>query len=153
MLDEGDQETAAPREMAPGVFDSVYESKGGSGVIEMIATVRGEFEQGMKDVIKAEEQAQGDFERLKAEYQKTLNDLISKLNLLIVQRTQANDAKEGYEEDKKQEEEEVRTETAYLLQLAGSCNSLLTHYTERVQMRNDEKAAIKKAKQVLEEEA
>merc|ERR1719487_1781830 len=135
MLEEREEDQAAPREMAPGVFDSVYESKGGSGVIEMIATVRAEFEHGMKDVIKAEEQAQADFEKVKAEYQKTLNDLISKLNLLIVQRTQASDAKEQFEDDKKQEEEEVKAETAYLLQLAGSCNSLLEHYTERVQMR------------------
>merc|ERR1719262_362474 len=153
MIEEGEDDGVAPRAVAPGVFDSVYESKGGKGVIEMIATVRAEFEQGMKDVIKAEEQAQADFGKVKAEYQKTLNDLISKLNLLIVQRTQANDAKEGYEDDKKQEEEEVKAETAYLLQLAGSCNSLLEHYTERVQMRNDEKAAIKKAKSVLENEA
>merc|ERR1719217_1321148 len=106
MLDEGEEGQIAPRAMAPGVFDSVYESKGGKGVIEMIATVRAEFEQGMKDVIKAEEQAQADFEKVKAEYQKTLNDLIGKLNLLIVQRTQASDAKEGFEEDKKQQEEE-----------------------------------------------
>merc|ERR1719162_2127354 len=34
----------APREMAPGVFANVYEQKGGKGVIEMIATVRTEFE-------------------------------------------------------------------------------------------------------------
>merc|ERR1719310_2056842 len=70
MLDEGEEGQIAPRAMAPGVFDSVYESKGGKGVIEMIATVRAEFEQGMKDVIKAEEQAQADFEKVKAEYQK-----------------------------------------------------------------------------------
>merc|ERR1719310_61742 len=153
MVQEREREEIAPRAIAPGVFDDVYESKGGSGVIEMIATVRGEFEHGMKDLITAEERAVADFEKVKEEYQKTLNDLLSALNLLIVQRHQAQEAKTGYEEDKKEQEDEVAAETAYLLQLSGSCSSLLEHYTERVQMRNDEKAAIKKAIDVLENEA
>jgi len=153
MVQVREDEGIAPRAIAPGVFDDVYESKGGSGVIEMIATVRGEFEHGMKDLIMAEEKAAADFEKVKAEYQKTLNDLLSALNLLIVQRHQAQEAKSGFEEDKKEQEDEVASETAYLLQLSGSCSSLLEHYTERVQMRNDEKAAIKKAIDVLENEA
>merc|ERR1719327_491671 len=132
MVQVREDEGIAPRAIAPGVFDDVYESKGGSGVIEMIATVRGEFEHGMKDLIMAEDKAVADFEKVKEDYQKTLNDLLSALNLLIVQRHQAHEAKEGYEEDKKEQEDEVAAETAYLVQLSGSCNSLLTHYTERV---------------------
>merc|ERR1719478_1318693 len=99
MVQDGEQERIAPRVVAPGIFDDVYESKGGSGVIEMIATVRTEFENGMKDLISAEEKAMADFEKLKDEYQKTLNDLVSKLNLLVVQRSQARDDKEAYEDD------------------------------------------------------
>merc|ERR1719482_1026845 len=34
------QEGVAPRAIAPGVFDSAYQMKGGAGIIGMIATVR-----------------------------------------------------------------------------------------------------------------
>merc|ERR1719326_2426192 len=107
MIQDRESEEIAPRALAPGVFDDVYETKGGSGVVEMIATVRGEFEHGMKDLIMAEEKAVADFEKVKEEYQKTLNDLISALSLLIVQRHQAQDAKTGYEQDKTEQEDEV----------------------------------------------
>merc|ERR1719321_1906275 len=43
------QEGVAPRAIAPGVFDSAYQMKGGAGVIEMIATVRKEYEAGKSD--------------------------------------------------------------------------------------------------------
>merc|ERR1719380_582429 len=55
------QTAIAPREMAPGVFDNVYQQKGGSGVIDMIATVRTEYETGKADLEKAEATAIADF--------------------------------------------------------------------------------------------
>merc|ERR550514_835584 len=59
----------APRAIAPGVFDNVYQQKGGTGVIEMIAQVRKEYEQGKADLEKAEAQAIADYNKYKAEYQ------------------------------------------------------------------------------------
>jgi len=143
----------APRTMAPGVFDDVYESKGGSGVIEMISTVRTEFEHGKKDLEDGEAKAVADYETMKAKYQKTLSDLVGALNMLIVERQTSQNAKDEYIESKKENEAEIVQDTAYLKQLQGSCSTLLEHYTERVTLRNEEKAAIKKAIKVLEEEA
>merc|ERR1719420_694899 len=62
------QVSVAPREMAPGVFDNVYQQKGGSGVIDMISTVRSEYEAGKADLEKAEAQAIVDYNKYKAEY-------------------------------------------------------------------------------------
>jgi len=153
LAQQGANSEVAPRAVAPGVFDNVYESKGGKGVIEMISTVRTEFEHGKKDLEDAEAKAAEDYNKVKAEYQKTLSDLVGKLNLLITQRITSINARDQFSEDKTQEQAEVASAQKYLLQLQTSCQTLLNKYTERVAMRTEEKAAIKKAIKVLEEES
>merc|ERR1719236_112511 len=69
MIQEREHEEIAPRAVAPGVFDDVYESKGGAGVVEMIATVRSEFEHGKADLIKAEDEAVKNYNQAKEDYQ------------------------------------------------------------------------------------
>merc|ERR1719454_973027 len=73
LAQQGANSEVAPRAVAPGV-------------IEMISTVRTEFEHGKKDLEDAEAKAAEDYNKVKAEYQKTLSDLVGKLNLLITQR-------------------------------------------------------------------
>merc|ERR1719428_1828034 len=51
------QNGIAPRAIQPGVFDSAYEQKGGAGVVDMIATVRKEYETGKADIEAAEAKA------------------------------------------------------------------------------------------------
>lgn len=143
----------APREMAPGVFNNVYEQKGGKGVIEMIATVRTEFETGKRDLEAAEKQAQADYEQAKADYQKLRRDLVSQGDRLTVEKQTAEAAMEQAIDDKATNEAEVAAAKDYLLQLGASCNTLLKNYDSRKQQRKEEETAIAEAKKVLEEEA
>merc|ERR1719321_460275 len=146
------QEGVAPRAIAPGVFDSAYQMKGGAGVIEMIATVRKEYEQGKADLEAAEAQAVIDFNNMKAEYQATRRDLVSQQDRLETELHTAEMNLSQFEEDKKSHEDEIASAKVYLGQLGQSCDSLLKNYDKRVDLRNEEKGAIKKAIDVLENE-
>jgi len=57
-----------------------------------------------------------------------------------------------FQDDKLSNENEVAAAKAYYGQLKGSCDSLLEHYDERVELRKEEKAAINKAIDVLQNE-
>merc|ERR1719160_1677010 len=108
MLQEDAASDVAPRTVAPGVFDNVYQSKGGKGVIEMISTVRSEFEHGMKDLQAAEEKAVSDYEKAKADYQKTLSDLVGKLNMLLTQRMTSRNSRDQFTEDRTEEQTDLK---------------------------------------------
>merc|ERR1719443_18642 len=142
----------SPKAIQPGVFDSAYEKKGGAGVIEMIATVRKEFEQGKADLIKAEEEAVKNYNDSKEAYQISRRELVATQDKLTVelQTAQANLAQ--FQEDKKSNEDEVVAATAYLGQLSSSCDSLLANFDKRVELRKEEKGAINQAIKVLQEE-
>merc|ERR1719191_948016 len=146
------QEGVAPRAIAPGVFDSAYQMKGGSGIIQMIATVRKEYEQGKSDLEKAEAQAVIDYNNMKAEYQATRRDLVSQQDRLETELHTAEMNLSQFEEDKKANEDEIAASKVYLGQLGQSCDSLLKNYDKRVELRKEEKEAIKKAIDVLENE-
>jgi len=146
------QEGVAPRAIAPGVFDSAYQMKGGAGVIEMIATVRKEYEAGKADLEAAEAQAVIDYNNMKAEYQQTRRDLVSQQDRLETELHTAEMNLSQFEEDKKSHEDEIAATKVYQGQLGQSCDSLLKNYDKRVDLRKEEKAAIKKAIDVLENE-
>jgi len=146
------QESVAPRAVAPGVFDNAYQMKGGAGIIEMIATVRKEYEQGKSDLEKAEAQAVVDYANMKAEYQAMRRDLVSQQDRLETELHTAEMNLSQFEEDKKSHEDEIAASKVYLGQLGQSCDSLLKNYDKRVDLRKEEKAAIKKAIDVLENE-
>merc|ERR1719399_1982534 len=118
----------------------------------MISTVRGEFEQGKKDLEAAEERAVEDYRKLKEDYQKDRADLVNQLSRLTVELQQAESNLDQYQQDLKENQDEVAAAKAYLAQLGASCNSLLEHYDERVKMRKEEKEAIKKAVKMRKEE-
>lgn len=143
----------APREMAPGVFDNVYESKGGSGVVQMISVVRNEFQAGKDHLEKGEAQAIKDYADNKAAYQQARQDLESNQDKLTVEKQTAEANLAQFRDDKSSHEDEIQAATTYLGQLSGSCSSLLQHFDERVKLRNEEKDAIKKAINVLENES
>lgn len=143
----------APREMAPGVFDNVYESKGGSGVVQMISVVRNEFQAGKEHLEKGEAQAIKDYADTKAAYQQARQDLESNQDKLTVEKQTAEANLSQFRDDKSGHEDEIQAATTYLGQLSSSCNSLLEHFDERVKLRNEEKDAIKKAIDVLENES
>jgi chromosome segregation ATPase len=142
----------APRAIAPGVFDNVYQQKGGTGVIEMIAQVRTEYENGKAELEKAEAQAVVDYANNKEAYYQARRDLVAQQDQLEVelQTAQANLAQ--FQEDKAANEKEVESTKVYLGQLASSCDSLLKNYDKRVELRKEEKAAINKAIDVLQSE-
>jgi len=143
----------APREMAPGVFDGVYEKKGGSGVVQMISVVRNEFQAGKTHLEKGEAQAIKDYQATKAAYQQARQDLESNQDKLTVEKQTAEANLAQFRDDKTSHEEEIQASVTYLGQLGSSCSSLLEHFDERVKLRNEEKEAIKKAINVLENEA
>merc|ERR1719420_2126279 len=147
-----DDDSAPPREIQPGVFDSVYEQKGGKGVVQMISTVRKEYEQGKADLEKAEAKAVEDYTKYKADYQAMRRDLVSQEDRLNVELQTAKAALAQYKEDKAANEQEIQAAVTYLGQLSQSCDSLLEHYDERVKLRKQEKAAIKEAIDVLQNE-
>jgi len=149
---QGDDDSEPPRAVQPGVFDSVYEQKGGKGVVQMIQTVRKEYEQGKADLEKAEAQAVADYAKYKADYQQMRRDLVSQEDRLNVELQTAKAALAQYKEDKAANEQEIQAAVTYLGQLASSCNSLIEHYDERVKLRKEEKAAIKEAINVLQNE-
>lgn len=142
----------APRAIAPGVFDNVYQQKGGTGVIEMIAQVRMEYENGKAELEKAEAQAVVDYANNKDAYHQARRDLVSQQDQLEVELQTAEANLQQYQEDKAANEKEVESTKVYLGQLASSCDSLLKNYDKRVELRNEEKAAIKKAIDVLQNE-
>merc|ERR1719271_1973370 len=142
----------APRAIAPGVFDNVYQQKGGTGVIEMIAQVRMEYENGKAELEKAEAQAVLDYANNKDAYHQARRDLVSQQDQLEVELQTAEANLQQYQEDKAANEKEVESTKVYLGQLASSCDSLLKNYDKRVELRNEEKAAIKKAIDVLQNE-
>jgi predicted nuclease with TOPRIM domain len=152
-MSDSSQYGLAPKAIQPGVFDNAYEKKGGAGVIEMIATVRKEFEQGKADLIKAEDEAVKNYNDSKESYQTTRRELVATQDKLTVelQTAQANLAQ--FQEDKKSNEAEVVAATEYLKQLSSSCDSLLANFDKRVELRKEEKGAINQAIKVLEEEA
>merc|ERR1719311_74731 len=149
---QNDDDSAPPREVQPGVFDDVYEQKGGKGVVQMISTVRKEYEQGKADLEKAEAKAVEDYTKYKADYQAMRRDLVSQEDRLTVELQTAKAALAQYKEDKAANEQEIQAAVTYLGQLAQSCDSLLEHYDERVKLRKEEKAAIKTAIGVLQNE-
>lgn len=151
--DDAESDEAAPRAVAPGVFDDVYEQKGGAGVVEMITTVRTEFEHGKKDLEQGEAQSVKDYEKTKNDYQSSRSDLVESLNRYTVEEQGAQGKLTRDDEDKTTNEAEVKAATSYLLQLAGSCDSLLEHYDQRVKLRKDEKKSIKAAIKILEDHA
>jgi chromosome segregation ATPase len=151
-VQQSDDDSQAPREMQPGVFDSVYEQKGGKGVVQMISMVRKEYEQGKADLEAAEAQAVIDYTKYKADYQAMRRDLVSQEDRLNVELQTAKAALAQYKEDKAANEQEIQAAITYLGQLAQSCDSLLQHYDERVKLRKQEKAAIKEAINVLQNE-
>merc|ERR1719231_2036750 len=111
-----------------------------------------EYEQGKSDLEKAEEQAIKDYNAAKAQYQATRRDLVSQQDQLEVELQTAEANLSQYQEDKAANEHEVEATKVYLGQLSNSCDSLLKNYDNRVQLRNEEKAAIKKAIDVLQNE-
>lgn len=142
----------APRAIAPGVFDNVYQQKGGTGVIEMIAQVRMEYENGKAELEKAEAQAVVDYGNNKEAYYAARRDLVSQQDQLEVELQTAEANLSQYQEDKAANEKEVEATKVYLGQLANSCDSLLKNYDKRVELRKEEKAAINKAIDVLKNE-
>jgi len=146
------QTAVAPREMTPGVFDNVYQQKGGSGIIGMISTVRTEYETGKADLEKAEAQAIVDFNNARDAYRKARADLVSQQDRLEVELQTAENNLSQYQEDKASNEQEVAASKAYYGQLKNSCDGLLEHYDERVKLRREEKGAIEKAIDVLKNE-
>jgi len=142
----------APRAIAPGVFDNVYQQKGGTGVIEMIAQVRTEYENGKAELEKAEAQAVIDYRNNKEAYYQARRDLVSQQDQLEVELQTAEANLAQYQEDKASNEKEVEATKVYLGQLANSCDSLLKNYDKRVELRKEEKAAINKAIDVLKNE-
>jgi chromosome segregation ATPase len=151
-MEQSDEDSEPPRAVQPGVFDSVYEQKGGKGVVQMISTVRKEYEQGKADLEKAEAQAVADYTKYKADYQQMRRDLVSQEDRLNVELQTARAALAQYKEDKAANEQEIQAAITYLGQLAQSCDSLLQHYDDRVKLRKEEKAAIKEAINVLQNE-
>jgi len=143
------QVVAAPREMAPGVFDGVYEKKGGAGVIDMIATVRGEFETGVEQLEQAEHQEVSEFEQVKSNYNSARNDLVATKDQLTAQLHTAQATLEQAKEDKTSHETEVAAADQYLAQLSSSCQSLLQNFDNRSKIRKEEKNAIEEAITVL----
>jgi len=142
----------APRAIAPGVFDNVYQQKGGTGVIEMIAQVRTEYENGKAMLEKGEAQAVVDYANNKEAYYQARRDLVSQQDQLEVELQTAQANLSQYQEDKAANEKEVESTKVYLGQLSSSCDSLLKNYDKRVELRKEEKAAINKAIDVLQNE-
>jgi len=149
------QESAdvAPREMAPGIFDGVYESKGGSGVVKMISVVRDEFQHAKEHLEKGEAQAIKDYQDTKAAYQQARMDLVSNQDKLTVEKQTTESQIYQGEQDLDLNKGEVVSASDYLEQLGKSCYPLLMHYDERVKLRNEEKASIQEAIHVLKTEA
>jgi hypothetical protein len=144
---------ASPKKIAPGVFDSAYEQKGGMGVVQMISTVRKEYEQGKSVLEAAEAQAIVDFNAAKAAYVQSRADLVATGNRLTAELQTAESNLAQFKEDKQQNEDDIQSAITYLGQLGHSCATLLEHFDERVRLRNEEKAAIKSAINVLENES
>merc|ERR1719160_2254089 len=147
---QNSEDSEPPRAVQPGVFDDVYEQKGGKGVVQMISQVRKEYEQGKADLEKAEAKAVEDYTKYKADYQAMRRDLVSQEDRLTVELQTAKAALAQYKEDKGTNEQEIQAAITYLGQLSQSCDSLLEHYDERVKLRKQEKAAIKTAIGVLQ---
>lgn len=149
-VQEQQEDLIAPRAVQPGVFNNVYQQKGGAGVVEMIGTVRNEFQSGQADLEASEKQAQEDFARLTSEYNASRNDLVNQLNRVTTEKQTAEANLDQFREDKAANEREVQAAASYLQQLSGSCDVLLEHYDERVRLRSEEKKAIQDAVEVLE---
>merc|ERR1719387_946298 len=118
----------------------------------MISTVRKDYEQGKADLEAAENKAVEDYTKYKADYQAMRRDLVSQEDRLTVELQTAKAALAQYKEDKSTNEQEIQAAITYLGQLSQSCDSLLEHYDERVKLRQEEKAAIEKAIDVLKNE-
>lgn len=142
----------SPKKLAPGVFDSAYEQKGGMGVVQMISTVRKEYEQGKADLEAAEAQAIIDYRNAKAAYEQSRRDLVSTKDRLDTELQTAESNLSQFQEDKASNEDDIKAAVVYLGQLANSCNSLIENFDERVKLRSEEKDAIKQAINVLENE-
>jgi len=143
------QTTRTLRQPSPGMFDSAYSMKGGQGVIQMIATVRNEYQNGMTQLEKAEAQAVADYSTNKDAYYAAKRDLISYKDQLEVELQTAQGNLQQYGEDKTTNVGEVSDTDVYLGQLAGSCDSLLKNYDNRVALRKEEQKAIEQAIDVL----
>jgi len=141
---------AAPRAVQPDTFTNVYETKGGQGVIEMIATVRKEFESGKADLEKGEQESLADYQKVEDEYKVARGDLVNQLNSATTELQTAQGNLDQFNEDLLSNEKEVQAAAHYLQQLGGSCNTLLENFDRRVKLRSEEKQAIEDAVKVLE---
>lgn len=152
LLERGEQRgDVAPREMAPGIFDHVYEEKGGAGIVGMLTEVRAEFELGMKDLRDGEAILLADYQSAKHDHVKARRDLEEQVNRLTVQKQTDESNLAEYQEDEADHRKEVKSAQGYMKQLKGSCESLLEHFESRADLRKDEKKAIKNAIKILED--
>merc|ERR1719281_164340 len=100
----------------------------------MISTVRAEYETGKADLEKAEAQAIIDYNAARDAYRKARADLVSQQDRLEVELQTAEANLSQFQEDKASNEAEVIASKTYMVQLKNSCDSLLKHYDERVQL-------------------
>merc|ERR1739848_481728 len=101
-----------------GIFDGVYETKGGAGVIDMLSTVRGQFESGQKILEEGEQKDVSEFEQVKTNYNSARNDLVATKDQLMAELHTAQATLEQSKEDKSSHETEVAAADQYLAQLA-----------------------------------
>jgi len=149
----GHQESLLLRQdPAPSTFEGVYEQKGGRGVVEMIQSIRGEFEKGKSDLEGAEKQAHTDYQTTREAYEAARGALIQQLNRITVELQTAQANIEQSKEDKLANEAVVTKTQAYKGQIGSSCEPLLKDFEERVKMRNSEKKALEDACTILKQQ-
>merc|ERR1719465_34192 len=100
------------------------------GVVQMISTVRKEYEGGKSVLEAAEAQAIVDYNNAKTAYEQNRRDLVSTNDRLNVELQTAEGNLAQFQEDKATNEDDIKAAVAYLGQLKDSCNSLLENFDE-----------------------
>lgn len=126
---------------------------GGGKAVQLIGEVRHEFEVSKEHIEHEEVEAEALFETNKKQHIKVATDLRSEENQLTVEKQTTEEGIEQNTNDKKDNEDEVKSAEEYLDRLGKSCYPLLMRYDDRVKQRQEEEASLKDAIKVLREEA
>jgi len=140
------------KDVAP---DATFSGKGSrnnqsKGIVSLLTQLMEDLNQGIKDQVRAEGQAQLDYEKAKAAAEKLLEDQnAEKVRLENAIAARGTD-KENEETDKTNNEEELTQAQQVHDDMKTDCDYMLEHFTKRAEYRAAEVESLADAKEFLQ---
>jgi len=128
---------------------ALLQEPSGEAAVELMSSVRKEFEEGKVALDQQEQEAVADFQQAKKTHIQLDNDLHHDKDVITTEEQTAQQNMDAADSDLESHQTEKQATESYLNQLGRSCYPLLSRFDERKKLRDEEKQAIKDAIKVL----